>query len=227
MSPQVPMKAPVSILLAMTVVTGMVDAVSFLALGRVFTANMTGNVVLLGFALAGAPGLSLSRSSVALVAFLLGATLGGRVSFDESSWHHWADRASTLEAVLLGVAALTAVGMSSGAVTSQLRVDAIITSTGVAMGLRNAIVRKLAVPDMTTTVLTLTITGLAADSTLAGGDNPRWQRRVAAILAMILGAFAGARLGARSIALALAVSCAIAAACAAARRYLFSERRKS
>jgi uncharacterized membrane protein YoaK (UPF0700 family) len=120
-----------------------------------------------------------------------------------------------------------AVGISSAAAATQLQIDAVITSTGVAMGLRNAIVRKLAVPDMTTTVLTLTITGLAADSSLAGGDNPRWQRRVAAILAMTLGAFAGARLGARSIALPLAVSCAIAARCAAARRYLFSERRKS
>jgi len=55
------------------------------------------------------------------------------------------------------------------------------------MGLRNAIVRKLTVPDMTTTVLTLTITGLAADSSLAGEKNLRWQRRVAAILAMIRG----------------------------------------
>jgi len=227
MSPQVPIKAPVSILLAMTAVTGMVDAVSFLALGRVFTANMTGNVVLLGFALAGGPGLSISRSSVALIAFLSGGVLGGRVACDESSWRHWADRAFTLEAVLLGVAAVMAVGISSGAPATQLQIDAVITSTGVAMGLRNAIVRKLAVPDMTTTVLTLTITGLAADSSLAGGDNPRWQRRVAAILAMTLGAFAGARLGARSIALPLAVSCAIAAMCAAARRYLFSERRKS
>jgi hypothetical protein len=54
----VPVKAPVRILLAMTVVTGIVDAVSFLALGRVFTANMTGNLVLIGFAFAGAPGLS-------------------------------------------------------------------------------------------------------------------------------------------------------------------------
>jgi uncharacterized membrane protein YoaK (UPF0700 family) len=95
------------------------------------------------------------------------------------------------------------------------------------MGLRNAIVRKLAVPDMTTTVLTLTITGLAADSSLAGGGNSRWQRRGAAILAMILGAFAGARMVAHSIALPLAVSCGIAAACATARRHLFSEGRKS
>jgi uncharacterized membrane protein YoaK (UPF0700 family) len=104
---------------------------------------------------------------------------------------------------------------------------AVIVSTGVAMGLRNAIVKKLAVPDITTTVLTLTITGLAADSSLAGGENPRGQRRVAAILAMICGAFAGARMLAYSISLPLAVACGIAAVCAAARRHLFSEGRKS
>jgi hypothetical protein len=71
----------VGILLLMTVATGIVDAVSFLALGRVFTANMTGNVVLLGFAFAGVPGLSISRSALALLAFLFGAVLGGRVAF--------------------------------------------------------------------------------------------------------------------------------------------------
>src|SRR4051794_12015621 len=69
--------APPTILLGMTAVTGMVDAVSFLALGRVFTANMTGNVVLLGFATGGATGLSVSRSLMSLICFAVGALLGG------------------------------------------------------------------------------------------------------------------------------------------------------
>src|SRR5207237_7974928 len=73
-----------AILLAMTAVTGVVDAVSFLAMGHVFTANMTGNIVFLGFALAGAAGLSVSRSSVALIAFLAGAVCGGRMALDVS-----------------------------------------------------------------------------------------------------------------------------------------------
>ncbi len=222
----VPTKAPVGILLAMTVVTGIVDAVSFLALGRVFTANMTGNLVLIGFAFAGTPGISISRSVVALVAFLSGAILGGRMTSEDSRWHRWADRAFMLEAVLLGVAAVTATGSGSSAVSNPPQLYAVIVSTAVAMGLRNAIVRKLAVPDMTTTVLTLTITGLAADSRLARGENPRWQRRVAAILAMICGAFAGARMLAYSISLPLAVACGIAAICAAARRHLFSRRER-
>jgi len=60
------------------------------------------------------------------------------------------------------------------------------------MGLRNATVRRLAVPDLTTTVLTLTLAGLGADSSLAGGDNPRFARRVASVAAMLAGAVAGA-----------------------------------
>ena len=69
-----------SILMAMTAVSGIVDAVSFLVLGRVFTANMTGNVVFLGFAIGGVPGLSIWRSLLALVFFMSGALLGGRMT---------------------------------------------------------------------------------------------------------------------------------------------------
>src|SRR3954468_22184572 len=64
-------------MLLLTVLTGVVDAVSILSLGRVFVANMTGNVVFVGFALAGAPGFSLSASLSALARFLVGAALGG------------------------------------------------------------------------------------------------------------------------------------------------------
>src|SRR5258708_12061051 len=71
-------RALVPVLLSLTAVTGLVDAVSVLGLGRVFTANMTGNVVFLGFAAAGAPGLSLVRSGAALLAFVIGAAIGGR-----------------------------------------------------------------------------------------------------------------------------------------------------
>src|SRR5579864_6585895 len=69
-----------ALLLGLTVVTGLVDAVSILSLGRVFVANMTGNVVFLGFALAGAPGFSLGASLSALAGFLVGAGVGGRLA---------------------------------------------------------------------------------------------------------------------------------------------------
>src|SRR5215469_14900630 len=96
-----------AILLAMTAVTGVVDAVSFLAMGHVFTANMTGNVVLLGFALAGASGLSVSRSSVALIAFLAGAIVGGRITLHFSD-RRWISSAFLAEASLLALSAAVA-----------------------------------------------------------------------------------------------------------------------
>jgi uncharacterized membrane protein YoaK (UPF0700 family) len=204
--PQKPGVSPI-ILLTMTGVTGIVDAVSYLALGHVFTANMTGNVVLLGFALAGTEGLSVERSLLALFCFFLGAIAGGRISIDQ------APRAFAAEAILLIIAAAIAyrLGVPSG--LTPVATYGIIATTAVAMGLRNAVVRKLAVPDLTTTVLTLTITGLAADSSLAHGENPRWQRRCAAVIAMLAGAAAGAILVRRSIALPLGIAAGTTAAC--------------
>jgi uncharacterized membrane protein YoaK (UPF0700 family) len=82
------------VLLVATAVTGVVDAVSFLALGHVFTANMTGNVVFLGFAFTGAPGLSIPYSSLSLLAFFVGALMGGRIAAQaDSNSRRWITRA--------------------------------------------------------------------------------------------------------------------------------------
>lgn len=81
------------------------------------------------------------------------------------------------------------------------------------MGVRNATVRKIGVPDLTTTVLTLTITGLAADSALAGGTNPRWQRRLVSVLLMFLGAGVGALLVQRSLTVPLALATFLSICC--------------
>ena len=67
-------------LIGLTVVTGLVDAISFLGLGHIFTANMTGNLVFLGFAAGGAPGISAARSIAALCAFAGGSVCGGRLT---------------------------------------------------------------------------------------------------------------------------------------------------
>ena len=98
-------------------------------------------------------------------------------------------RALSAEAALLALATGTA--LIAGANTSSFASYLLIASTALAMGLRNAVVRKLAVPDLTTTVLTMTITGLAADSWLAGGTSPREGRRMLAILIMTGGALVG------------------------------------
>src|SRR5258707_10452076 len=100
------------ILLTLTATTGIVDAVSYLALGRVFTANMTGNIVLLGFAVSGAPGLSIPRSLTALLAFLAGAVVGGRIALrmGRGPQHVWAGVGFGAEAMLLIAAAAVSIG---------------------------------------------------------------------------------------------------------------------
>ncbi len=215
-TPSPPAPSLVRVLLGLTVVAGLVDAVSFLALGRVFTANMTGNVVLLAFAVAGAEGLSVPRSVTALVAFVLGALIGGRIAttMSTSPRYRWTSTAFGIEAALLLAATAVASGYGSGFSTVATGVYSVIVLSGLAMGVRNATVRKLGVPDLTTTVLTLTITGLAADSTLGGGSNPGWTRRAAAVAAMFAGAVLGAWLLQYSIAVSLALATVVAGLCA-------------
>jgi len=199
-----------------TATTGLIDAISYLALGHVFTANMTGNVVFLAFAVAGAPGLSITRSLTALVSFLIGALIGGRAAtrFSERVRPNWITTALIMESALLLVATLAAIGFldSSG---SSFPLYSIIVLTALAMGIRNATVRKMAIPDLTTTVLTLTITGLAADSRLAGGTRPRWGRRLLAVLLMFFGAAIGTLLLKRSVVLPLATATLLSICCVA------------
>jgi uncharacterized membrane protein YoaK (UPF0700 family) len=178
--------------MVLTVVSGLVDAVSYLGLGHVFTANMTGNVVLLGFAAAGAPGFSIPASLASLGSFLVGAACAGRITLHIESRRRWLLAAMAIEGVLAGAAA--AVASSSSTIGSGWPRYAVIVLMAFAMGVRNSTIRRLAVPDVTTTVLTMTLTGLAADSTLAGGTNPKVGRRAAAVVAMLVGAIVGAAL---------------------------------
>src|SRR5262245_39583074 len=162
-------------LIALTFITGVIDAVSFLGLGRVFTANMTGNVVLLGFAVAGVPGLSVARSLAALAAFFIGAAAGGGLAniMAASSKRRWLVSAALIEAALFFAAAFAALGFDVESGTPGDRLYTMIVVTGAAMGLRSATIRRLGIADLTTTVLTMTLTGLAADSSVAGGNNSR------------------------------------------------------
>jgi uncharacterized membrane protein YoaK (UPF0700 family) len=183
----------VPVLLLLTATTGVVDAVSYLGLGHVLVANMTGNVVFLGFALVGATGFSIASFLVALAAFLFGALVGGRLGAvlgaDRKRW------LVVAVALQTGLAAAVSIAVTTGALTttghSRLVVIALLA---VGMGIQNATVRRLAVPDLTTTVLTMTLTGLAADSTPARGDNPRPGRRIASVAAMLTGGVVGGAL---------------------------------
>ncbi|WP_395297103.1 YoaK family protein [Kitasatospora hibisci] len=196
----------VPMLLALTVVTGMVDAVSYLALGHVFVANQTGNVVFLGFALAGAPGLSATASLTALAAFLLGALAGGRLG-ELLPGHRGRLLVVAVSAQVVLLAGATLLAALAGHTATPARYG-LITLLGLAMGWQNAVVRHLRVPDLTTTVLTMTITALAADR--------RGRRRLASAVWMLGGALLGALLvlharitGALAVVLALLVAVAL------------------
>jgi uncharacterized membrane protein YoaK (UPF0700 family) len=181
------------LLLIMTLVTGLVDAFSYLVLGHVFVANMTGNIVFLGFALAGARGFSIAASATALISFALGALVGGKIASrhrDHRGRLH--SSAAAAQALLLAASVATA-GVGGIPPAGGYRY-ALIVLLGASMGIQNAAARQIAVPDLTTTVLTLTITGIAADSALAGGAGSRAGRRLVAIATMLAGALIGAAL---------------------------------
>jgi uncharacterized membrane protein YoaK (UPF0700 family) len=180
-----------ALLLALTMVTGMIDAVSYLALGNVFVANMTGNVALLGFAVADAQHLAISKHLVAIAAFLAGALAAGRLASNVA--HH--------RGRFLAIATYIQIAVVFGALVVATVVPAADDSVGryalivllaVAMGMQTAAARRLGVPCLTTTVLTTTLAGLAADSTLAGGKNPNAVRPLLAMASMALGAAIGA-----------------------------------
>jgi len=178
------------LLLTLTVVTGVVDAVSILRLGRVFVANMTGNVVFSGFALAGAPGFSLSASLAALAGFLVGALGGGWLTGRLGQDRGLLLRAgAAAELVLVAGALVLTAGLSAAAAR-----DGIAALLALAMGVQNAVARRLAVPDLTTTVLTMTLTGIAADVRAKDHGRAGLVRRVLSVAAMFAGAIGGALL---------------------------------
>ncbi len=188
--PEGPSQLLVVSLATLTVVSGVVDAVSYLGLGHVFTANMTGNVVLIGFAIAGAPGFSIAASATALAAFLAGAATGGRIGLRVHQKRQLLVTAVSLEAGFTVVAAIIA-GSVAVLSTGWPRYT-VIAVLGFAMGVRNSVVRTMGVADMTTTVLTMTLTGFAADSSLGGGHNPNAARRTISVVCMLVGALVGA-----------------------------------
>ncbi|MFD6199123.1 YoaK family protein [Mycobacteriaceae bacterium NPDC060252] len=179
------------VLLVLTVVTGLVDAFSYLTLSHVLVANMTGNVVFGGFASAGADGFLWWALLLAVLAFLVGAAFGGvirRRMGDHRGRHLFVS--SVVEWIVIAAAwavCLVARSPNTGATLATL-----VVLLGVAMGVQNATARALAVPDLTTTVLTLTIAGIAADA--SSGHGSRLGRRIVPVIGMFIGALLGAAL---------------------------------
>ncbi|MFJ1747813.1 YoaK family protein [Streptomyces sp. NPDC088116] len=183
----------VGALLVMTFATGLVDAVSFLRLGHVFVANMTGNVVFLGFSVAHGYGLPVVAPIVAMVTFVLGAFLGGQLSkLLGARPRLWLGGAFAGQA---GGLTLTALLLGTGVLRPEGRLLLVIIALlGACCGLQNATVRLLAPRDLTTTVLTQTLTALTAQSVLGAGTGTEPHRKVGSLLAMFAGAATGALL---------------------------------
>lgn len=181
------------LLLALTVVTGLVDAISFLRLGHVFVSNMTGNVVFLGFAAAGTGDIAPQRSVVAIVTFAIGSAVGGRMCARFGS-HRGQILSAAIALEFLLVLATLAVAFGPLAFSANAVSYAQVVLLALAMGVQNAAARAVAVPDLTTTVITLTMTAFASESFLGTGTNRNAVRRASALGAMFLGAVIGGAL---------------------------------
>ncbi len=197
-------------MLALTFSTGIVDAVGYLGLDKVFAGNMTGNVVILGMALTGANRLPVIGPLIALGAFMLGAAIGGRGL--RGAVPGWDIRVSWL---LAAVAALlvVATGVALWRPHEQSWAFAVTAMLAAAMGMQAAAARHVAVKDVTTVVVTSTITGMAADSWFGARAGQPWPRRAAAIVLLLAGAAVGALLLRFGLGIALSAAIAVTAGC--------------
>ncbi|MBZ5740050.1 YoaK family protein [Nocardioides mangrovi] len=183
------------LMLALTFTTGIVDAVGYLGLDKVFTGNMTGNVVILGMALVGADDLPILGPALALIGFMAGAALGGRVL--KRAGGAWTPLTTWLFGAVGAVTLVLAVVLLVVGEDPPRGVGVTVTTLlGAAMGTQAATARFIAVKDVTTVVVTSTITGLAADSRFGSGAGSGGHsvRRASAVVLILAGAAVGALL---------------------------------
>jgi uncharacterized membrane protein YoaK (UPF0700 family) len=196
-------------LLVLTFTTGLIDAACYLGLGQVFTANMTGNILLLGFGIAGGAHLPLLPHLISLGAFILGAAAGGLLASKLIRRHalHFGG-ALAIEGSLVGAAAVlcAAIDVRPDAASA----DAVIALLALAMGVRNVTVGRIGVPDLATTVITRALAGLVGNAPPFGGSGEGSSRRTATVLTMFAGAIVGALLLKSSLTLPVALAAALA-----------------
>lgn len=184
-------------LLVLTMATGAIDAVSFIALDRVFTGNMTGNVLFIGIGLAGVTDIPALNNLVALVAFMTGAVVCARALGRAESVTGIPK--SSLVVLIVGTAlTITAavVWIFLGEITEAVML-VFTAALAVILGAQAAAVKPVGIRDLSTVVVTMTMVHLSTDSRIAGGKPAGWQRRIGAILAMGLGALIAALLALR------------------------------
>ncbi len=197
-------------LLLLTFGTGMIDAISVLVLGHVFVANMTGNVIFLGFWFAPHTVVDTTAAAVAFVSFLAGAVIGGRfIRHLEHDTRRWVTISLGVECVvLLTLSILSGTGVLDYQNNTKLF---LIAGLAVAFGSQNATARQFGIQELSTTVLTSTIVGLGVDSRLAGGTGKREGLRFSVILTMCAGAAVGAALSRITVAPVITLVAALVA----------------
>jgi uncharacterized membrane protein YoaK (UPF0700 family) len=194
------------LLVALTVASGAVDAISYFGLGKIFSAFMTGNLVFLGFGIAEIEGPDVVPVIVALLMFAAGAFVGLRFttlrSNESGSW----TPAVTVLLVLVAFAeaGFLVVWLSTAGLPSTEVADVLIALFSLAMGIQTAAVRSLGVQGIFTTAGTFTLVAFAG--TFAGSRSRSEMPRLAGVLlGLVAGAVAGGLLflHARSFAPAL------------------------
>ena len=205
-------------LLLLTFSTGIVDAVSVLVLGHVFVANMTGNVIFLGFWFAPRTVVDMTAALVAFVAFVAGAVLGGRLARHlDDDVRRWLTVALGIEVVVLVVLSiLTGTGVLDYHDNTKLL---LIAGLAVTFGSQSATARQFGIQELSTTVLTSTIVGIGFDSRLAGGTGQREKLRYSVVLTMCAGAMVGATMIRWAVAPVIALAAAAVAVSAAIFRF--------
>jgi uncharacterized membrane protein YoaK (UPF0700 family) len=205
-------------LLLLTFSTGIVDAISVLVLGHVFVANMTGNVIFLGFWFAPHTVVDMTAAVVAFVSFVAGAILGGRLARHlDSDVRRWLTASLGIEvAMLVTLSILSGTGVLDYHDNTKL---ILIAGLAVTFGIQAATARQFGIQELSTTVLTTTIVGIGFDSRLAGGTGHRERLRYSVVLTMCAGALVGATLTRWFVAPVIAIAAVVVAAAAAIFRF--------
>jgi uncharacterized membrane protein YoaK (UPF0700 family) len=198
----------VAALLLLTFATGLVDAISVLVLGHVFVANMTGNIIFLGFWFVPRAGFDLTAAIVAFVGFLAGTVIGGRLARHLGAYtRRWVTTSLGIEVVALAALSILAgTGVLSYQSNSKLL---LIGGLAITFGVQNATARQFGIQELSTTVLTSTVVGIGVDSRLAGGTGKREKLRYGVILAMCGGAVVGATMSRFTVAPVFATAAAV------------------
>jgi uncharacterized membrane protein YoaK (UPF0700 family) len=176
-------------LLALTAVAGILDAASILRLGGVFVATVTGNLVFLGLAAAGAKAFAASTPALALGGFVVGVPLGGWTCRAARS-HRGAALRNVLAVKICLAGTVVIVAASTGPALPTGARDAMVVLLAISMGAQLALIRYLKVPDLMTVLMTMTITG-ALSERARGLSDPKLLRRGLALLTFALGAVCG------------------------------------